>query len=107
MKNEIEQLNKFVAKYPKSETTGFFDRTQGGDFRAIVLASHGGRAEAASFVAESGAKLVAAARRSGWNLGTAAVVERLCNDAPNSRKFRPGNPGYSSYREALKTAPRA
>lgn len=106
MRNEIKALNTFVAKHPKAQTTGFFDRTGSGCYRVILLASISGRAETASLVGDEPVDLVRAARRAGWRIGNAAAVKKLCDSAPNSRKFRPGNPGYSSYRNALRAAPR-
>jgi hypothetical protein len=89
---EIQRLNAFQKNHPDAELTGFFDRSDLGSYRVVLLASvptgFGRKAEAASFVANNAAELVRKARKSGWRIGRAPEVQRLCNSARRARRPR-------------------
>jgi len=90
MNKEIQRLNAFQKKNPEAELTGFFDRSDLGSYRVVLLASVpagvGRKAEAASLVGSNAEELVRAARKAGWRIGRPADVQRLCNSAPRRNR---------------------
>lgn len=90
MQTDIQKLNSFQKKNPRAELRGFFDRSDLGSYRVVLLASVpaglGKKAEAASLVASNAKELVRVARRAGWRIGTPRQVEGLCNAAPRRNR---------------------
>lgn len=81
--DRIGCLVDFVREHADASLEGFYWRPSERDYRCVVLAvvetpRHVGAAE---FRGEDAAKLAAAARAAGFNLGKVAEVRRLCESA--------------------------